>query len=75
VRTEEEGLDAAQALVLCCFGSPATGWVIFKSLGYEKKAYHSCIIFFLPLIAMVILWFVFGIAIFAALMQSGIPYF
>ncbi|MFX1252981.1 MAG: zinc-ribbon domain-containing protein [Promethearchaeota archaeon] len=76
VRTEEEGLDAAQALVLCCFGNAATGWVIFKALGYEKKAYHSCIIFFIPLIAVVIAWFVFGALILAALTQlGGIPYY
>ncbi|MFX0061381.1 MAG: zinc ribbon domain-containing protein [Candidatus Hermodarchaeota archaeon] len=73
VRTEEEGLDAAQALVLCCFGSPATGWVIYKSLGYEKKAYHACIIFFLPMIAGVVIW-ILAMILLLPIFLSGFPY-
>lgn len=71
-RSEEEGLDAAQALVLCCFGSPATAWVVFKALGMEKKAYHSCIIFFVPMIVGFVAWILILIPLLAVLM-SGLP--
>ncbi|MFX1538501.1 MAG: zinc ribbon domain-containing protein [Promethearchaeota archaeon] len=76
-RSEEEGLDAAQALVLCCFGSPATGWVIYKSLGYEKKAYHSCIIFFIPMILGVIAWIIAMILLIPIILSGypSIPYY
>ena len=59
-----------------CPGCPATLALrlVFKALGMEKKAYHSCIIFFIPMIAAFVLWILILIPLLGFIM-SGLPYY